>query len=174
MFARSGSAGTTATTAPNARPVAGVGVRRASTQSISIPNNSFEDGTLPLNIGPGPYSNILAGSKFPIGGELASWQAGGTTTNACAGAYSSTTMAHWWQGNAFGYVYLFGPGTAWLSQAASATLQNDTTYTLSAVIAAVPGFPHLSYSLQLWAGASMVASTGAFQVRSISFPARTR
>ncbi len=168
VFARSGAAATAVppvAVAPdaNTRSVSGAGVSRTPTRSINIPNSSFEDGAQPLNVGAGPFSNVLGGSKLPIGGALPNWGAAGTTANASAGAWAPSPKMRWQVGNSVGYIYVFGPGTAWLSQPISATLQSDTTYTLSAIIAPVPTFPHLSYYLQLWAGSTLLASTPTFQ-----------
>jgi uncharacterized protein (TIGR03437 family) len=141
-----------------------------SAQSISIPNNSFESGTLPLNIGLGPYSNVLPGSTVATGGTLPNWIASGTTTNAAAGAYASTS-SKWWDGNNIGYIYVFGPGAATLSQSLSATLQNNTTYMLSAQIGQVPTYL-FNYAIQLWAGSTLLATSSKLQ-SALSFVSAT-
>jgi uncharacterized protein (TIGR03437 family) len=126
-------------------------------QSINIQNASFETASLTLNVGAGPYCNVLSGSTVAVGGTLANWTASGSTNNGAAGAYHPPVTPTWWVGNNVGYVYVFGPGTVSLSQTLSATLQNETTYTLTALIASVPTFI-FNYSLQLWAGSTMVVS----------------
>lgn len=126
-------------------------------QSITIPNNSFENASLPFNIGLGPYCNVLPGSRVGGGGTLANWTAASTTTNAAAGAYAPA-FSKWWDGNNIGYIYVFGPGVASLSQTLSAPLQNNTTYTLSALIGEVPTYL-FNYAIQLWAGSTLLASS---------------
>ena len=134
-----------------------LGAGIACAQSITVANNSFESGTLPLNIGLGPYSNILPGSTVPTGGTLPNWTAAGTTTNAAAGAYASTS-SKWWDGNNIGYIYVYAPGAATLSQSLSATLQNNTTYSLTALIGQVPTYL-FNYAIQLWAGSTLLATS---------------
>jgi HpiC1 cyclase len=129
-----------------------------SAQSITIANNSFEQGTLPLNIGLGPYSNVLSPSIVQTGGALPNWTAAGTTNNGSAGAYSPTTNTPWWDGKNIGYIYVYAPGAVSLSQTLSATLQNNTTYTLSAVIGQFPTYL-FNYALQLWAGNTLLATS---------------
>ena len=141
-----------------------MGAGIACAQSITIPNNSFENGTLPLNIGLGPYSNVLAGSTIATGGALPNWTAAGTTANAAAGAYAST-LSKWWDGNNIGYIYVFGPGAATLSQTLSATLQNKTTYTLSGLIGQVPTYL-FNYAIQLWAGSTLLATSSALEAKA--------
>jgi uncharacterized protein (TIGR03437 family) len=136
-----------------------LGASLACAQSITVANNSFENGTLPLNIGLGPFSNILPGSTAATGGTLPNWIAAGTTTNAAAGAYASMS-SKWWDGNNIGYIYVYGPGAATLSQSLSATLQDNTTYALSALIGQVPTYL-FNYAIQLWAGSTLLATSSA-------------
>lgn len=134
-----------------------LGATLACAQSIAIQNSGFETATLPLNIGLGPYSNVLPGSTVATGGTLPDWTAAGTTSNGAAGAYAPTS-SKWWDGNNVGYIYVFGPGAVTLSQTLSATLQNNTTYTLSALIGEVPTYI-FNYAIQLYAGSTLLATS---------------
>src|SRR5579871_5194453 len=137
-----------------------LGASLACAQSVTIQNPGFETATLPFNAGHGPYSNILAGSIAQTGGTLPGWVAAGTTNNAIAGGYDpiGLPIPQWWTGTNIGYIYEFAPGAVSLSQSLSATLQNGTTYTLSALIGAVPGYI-FNYAIQLWAGSTLLASS---------------
>ncbi len=166
VFVRAGAAIPAAAAADTDAGARAVSRGGGAPRSIEVHNDSFEDGTLTLNAGAGPYSNVLQGSKVPLGGTLPDWKALGTTVNAAAGAYtpaSNFPMGRWWAGNAFGYIYVFGPGAVSLSQLLPQTLQSNTTYTVTATVAVVPGFQHFNYLLQLWAGSTMVASASAYR-----------
>jgi Bacterial Ig-like domain (group 3) len=134
--------------------------------SVTISNPSFETTTLPFNGGNGPYSNLIAGSTLAAtGGTLANWTATSTTANAAAGGYAPTIggvnwSASWWTGSNIGYLQVNSSGIVSLSQTLSDTLQNNTTYTLSAKIGKRSLGASLNYSLQLWAGATMLSSAG--------------
>jgi hypothetical protein len=58
--------------------------------------------------------------------------------------------------NSVGYLQSEGVGTVSLSQTLSATLQNDTTYTLSALIGRRTYTPRFNYAIQLWAGSTIL------------------
>jgi len=133
----------------------------AQTVNIPIQNPSFETATLPLNIGAGPFSNLIAGSTlYATGGTLANWTASSTTVDAAAGAITSTAgwLPSWWAGNNIGFIQIGNAGTASLSQTLSTTLQNNVTYTLSALVARPVNALGFNYALQLWAGPTVLAS----------------
>jgi uncharacterized protein (TIGR03437 family) len=136
----------------------------AQAQSISVPNASFEMATLPLNVGTGAFCNLIAGSTvFPTAGTLADWTATSTTVNAWAGAFapilgSDNWNAQWWAGSNIGYIGIHSEGTVSLSQTLSATLENNVTYTLSALVGRPIDPGTLNYALQLWAGSTKLAS----------------
>jgi uncharacterized protein (TIGR03437 family) len=140
----------------------------ATAQSITIQNPSFETATLPLNIGAGPFSQLVANSTYSqSGGTLANWTASSTTLDAAAGAIASKPGAGWtpawWAGNNIGYIQLGGAGTASLSQTLTTTLQNGVTYTLSALVGRpINNGLGFNYALQLWAGTTMLASASNF------------
>jgi hypothetical protein len=132
----------------------------ACAQSITVQNSSFENANLTLNNGFGPYSNLVAGTVVPLSGSLPDWTESGTTLDAFAGAWAPNRaqFPNWWVGNNVGYIYIVGGGTVSLSQALSTNLQNETSYTLSALIAAPPSPYIFNYSIQLWAGKTMLAA----------------
>jgi len=140
-----------------------------SAQSIEVQDPSFETATLPLNGGGGPFSNLIVGSTaYPTDGTLANWTVASTTPAAWAGAWDPNLGGanwnyKWWSGNNIGYIAIIGAGTVSLSQTLSATLQNNATYTLSAVIGIAINPVAYNYSLQLWAGSTMLASTSKLE-----------
>lgn len=141
-----------------------LGASLASAQTITIQNPGFETATLPLNTGTGPFNNVLPGSAVAVGGTLDGWTASGTTANANGGAWHPALSAPWWNGSNIGYLYVSSPGTLMLSQTLSAALQNATTYSLSATLSSAPNYINftLNYSLQLWAGSTLLASSSRF------------
>ena len=141
-----------------------LGASLACAQTITIQNPGFETATLPLNTGTGPFNNVLPGSAVAVGGTLDGWTASGTTANANGGAWHPALSAPWWNGSNIGYLYVSSPGTVMLSQTLSAALQNATTYSLSATVSSAPNYINftLNYSLQLWAGSTLLASSSRF------------
>jgi hypothetical protein len=130
---------------------------------ITVPNYSFESATLPL-AGNGTFNQLIAGSTiFTSGGTLDSWVASSTTINAAAGAFSPSPGGNnwtstWWQGNNIGYLQLSSPGSASLSDALSATLDDSTTYTLTVDIGSRSFTPVFNYAIELWAGSTLLES----------------
>ncbi len=136
----------------------------ACAQAITVQNPSFETATLPFNGGTGPFCNLISGSALAVGGSLANWTAAATgTSNAAAGAYQPPNTSKWWVGNNIAFLYAFSPGViVSLSQTLSATLQNNTSYTLSALVGSVPTY-QLSYSISLLAGSTLLATSNKLQ-----------
>jgi hypothetical protein len=131
-----------------------LGAITACAQSITVQNAEFENATLPLvNPGAGTYCQLIPGSPIGTGGSLANWTATATSSSAAAGA--ALTLG----GISAGYLYAFRAGVAVsLSQVLSTSLQNNTSYTLSAIVTAIPTF-QFSYSIELWAGSTELASS---------------
>jgi hypothetical protein len=132
-----------------------LGAAVACAQSITIQNSGFEAATLPLvNPNVATFSNLVSGSPIATGGSLANWTATASSANAAAGAIRANGSS-----NNYGYLYAFGVGVnVSLSQVLSTSLQNNTSYTLSALISAVPTY-QFSYSIELWAGSTELASS---------------
>jgi hypothetical protein len=136
----------------------------ACAQSITIQNPGFENATLPMNLGTGPFCNLIPGSTvYPTGGTVTNWTAATTTANSAVGAVApiiggTNWTSKWWSGNNVAYIVVAAPGTASLSQTLSATLQNGTTYTLSMLVGRPTDSPGFNYALQLWAGSTLLAS----------------
>lgn len=154
-------------TMPRTLQVLFLGAGIACAQSIDIPNNSFEQGLRPLDTGFGPYSNVLAGSTVPTGGALVNWTAYGTSNAAVgaytpSGAYTAISPQKWWDGDNFGYIYVFGSGWAGMSQILSTKLQNNTTYTLAALVGRVPRY-FCNYEIQLSAGTTVLVTSRKLQ-----------
>jgi hypothetical protein len=132
-------------------------------QSINVANPSFETANLTLS-GNGSFSQLIAGSTiFAAGGTLANWTAASTTTNAACGAFDPSPggvnwTSSWWAGSNIGYLPISSAGTVSLSQTVSTALQNNTTYTLSALVGRRTYTPRFNYALQLWAGPTMLVS----------------
>ena len=117
----------------------------------------------------GQYSSRL--HYLPGGGIGKGWTAAATTQDTGAGAeyfalgYPGWTTK-WWSGNTFGWLQIGTYGSVWLGQTLQATLQNDTTYTLSAFVArplntAPPGQGIFNYSIQLYAGTTLLSSAAS-------------
>ena len=148
----------------------------ADAQSISIQNSSFETATMSISNSNGSANNLIAGSTIvgeTTGGTLANWVASSTTLNAAAGAFAPSPGGNnwtspWWTGNNIVYLQTKTPGTVSLSQTLSTPLQNDTTYTLSALVGRRTFTPQFNYSLQLWAGSTMLASASNLALASNS------
>jgi hypothetical protein len=82
----------------------------------------------------------------------------------------TTFSSIWWNGNNIAYLDEFTPGTsASLSQTLASGLQDDTTYTLSALIGRQTGPVGFDYSIQLWAGSDLLASASNLALASNSF-----
>jgi hypothetical protein len=143
--------------------------------SITVQNASFETGTLPLNAGNGPFSQLIVGSTlYATSGACADWTTSSTTTNAAAGCFAPSAGGHnwssqWWTGNNIGYLQLSGAGTVSLSQTLSATLQDNTTYSLSALVGRREFTPSFNYAIQLWAGGTLLDSASDLALGSDSF-----
>lgn len=138
-----------------------LGATYAWTQSITVQNPSFETASLAENIGTGPFSNLVPGSTvLPVGGSLANWTVTSTTVSAWAGAWdpfgAPSSSSNWWSGTNVGYIGIVGPGTVALSQTLPATLQSNTTYTLSALVGGSAGVDAFNYAIQLWAGQTLL------------------
>ncbi|HEY2383297.1 MAG TPA: FG-GAP-like repeat-containing protein [Terriglobia bacterium] len=146
--------------------VLGIGTLAVLAAAVTISNASFETATLSINSGSGPYSNVIVGSTVAAtAGTLANWTANSTTTGAAAGGLAPTIgsanwTSKWWTGTNIAYLQINAAGTVSLSQTLSDTLQNNTTYTLSANIGKRGSGLPLNYSLQLWAGSTQLSSTG--------------
>src|SRR5437763_28850 len=145
------------------------------TAPVTVSNPSFETATLPFNGGNGPYSNLIAGSTIAsTGGTLANWTASATTTAAAAGAYAPTIgglnwTSKWWTGSNMVYMQVSSAGTATLSQTLSDTLLNNTSYTLTAKIGKRNFSVNFNYSVQLWAGSTLLSSTGGLPLANNTF-----
>ena len=130
---------------------------------LFVANPSFETATLTLNAGNGPFSQLIAGSPFGVGGTLNSWAASSTTSNAQAGAFAPTSgginwTTKWWDANNVGYVIAFQPGTVSLSQTLTDTLLSNTSYTLTVDIGRRILAANFNYAIQVFAGTTLLAS----------------
>jgi len=146
---------------PLALLIAGATLVCAQTTNITIQNPGFETATLPISSVYGPTANLLTGQ-----GSCPGWTAGSTTpTTSFAGVIGLSTVAGqgWWDGKNAGFITAVGPGTVALSQTLSAVLQNNTTYTLSAIVAGQPPAYVFNYSIELWAGNTRVAASSKYQ-----------
>jgi hypothetical protein len=141
-------------------------------QSVSISNASFETATLAFTSGNGSYSNVISGSTIGSpGGTLANWTATTSTTAAAAGAFAPTSggvnwTSTWWSGSNIGYLQVNAAGTVSISQTVAATLQTNTTYTLSAKVGRRIYTPRFNYALQLWAGSTLLTSASNLALAS--------
>lgn len=140
-----------------------VGALPLAAASITIANSSFETATLPLNSGNGNYNNVLVGSAFPVGGTLSNWTANSSTVSASVGAFAPTPGGNnwtstWWGGSNIAILQVTSVGSATLSQVLGATLANNTTYTLSALIGRRQFTPFFNYAIELWAGSTLLGS----------------
>jgi hypothetical protein len=141
---------------------------------VTISNPSFETAALTLS-GNGPYSNLIAGSTIAsTSGTLANWTASATTTAAAAGGFAPTIggvnwSSKWWTGSNIAYLQLNAAGSATLSQTLSDTLQNNTTYTLTAKVGKRSFGVSFNYSLQLWAGSTLLSSTSGLPLVNNTF-----
>jgi hypothetical protein len=144
-----------------------------SAAPVAIVNPGFESADLPL-VGNGQFSQLIPGSTiFASGGTLDGWTAGANTVNATAGAFNPSPggnnwTSNWWQGNNIGYLQLSGPGVVSLLQVLSDTLQNDATYTLTVDIGRRIFTPNQSYSIDLYAGNTLLASASNLSLASNS------
>jgi hypothetical protein len=144
----------------------------SNAQSVTIANASFETATLPLNGGNGAYSNLIAGSTLAAtAGTVANWTAAASTTNADAGGYVPASgginwTSKWWSGSNIVFMQINSPGTVSLSQTLAATLQNNTTYTLAAKVGRRIYTQRFDYSLQLWAGSTLLSSASNLALAS--------
>jgi hypothetical protein len=150
---------------------------RVTSGGVAIVNSSFETATLSLSGATGTFSNLIAGSTIAAtGGTLANWSASSSTTNAAAGGFAPSSDGNnwtstWWTGNNIAYLQTSSTGTVSLSQTLSSVLQNNTSYRLSAVIGRRAFTPRLNYSLQLWAGTTLLASASNLVLGSNTFGA---
>ena len=132
---------------------------------LSVPNYSFETASLTLDSGDGLFSEIIPWSTITKpGGTLGSWIYHFTTTGAAAGAFapelpdSSNWATAWWSGSNVGYLLLDSPGSVSLTDQLSATLSNDTTYTLTVDIGRRAFSPNFNYAIELLAGGHLLGS----------------
>jgi len=141
---------------------------------VTILNPSFESGNL-TQAGNGVFSQLIAGSTiFAAGGTLPDWVAATSTIASTAGGFFPSPggfnwSSPWWDGNNVGYVQIGAAGTVSLSQVLSATLQDDTVYTLSALIGRRSFTPRLAYSLELWAGTTQLGAASNLALANDSF-----
>jgi uncharacterized protein (TIGR03437 family) len=144
-------------------------------QSITVQNASFDTATLPLNEGYGPFCNVIANSDFAqTNGTLASWVGSSTTADAAAGALSPTPggenwTTKWFAGGNVAYLQIGAAGTVSLAQKLTAQLQNNTMYTLSALVGNRVVTQRFNYAIQLWAGSTQVASTSKLTLANNSY-----
>jgi len=158
----------------------------AAAQTITVLNASFETANLTLSGPNGPYCNLIPNSSFaayPLSGSVADWTASSTSTEAGAGAdafpsgvIGANWNSKWWNGNNLAWMQINAAGTVSMSQALSVVLQNNTTYTLSAMVGRRINAGLFNYALQLWAGSAMLASAsnlalapGAFGTDTVSY-----
>ncbi len=140
---------------------------------IPIQNAGFETANLTLN-GNGTFSQLVAGSTiFVAGGSLSNWTVANSNLDAAAGAFAPSPGGNnwtstWWSGNNIGCLQQSSAGTVSLSQVLSENLLNDTTYTLSALIGRRSFTPNFNYSLQLFAGSTLLQSASNLALASNS------
>jgi hypothetical protein len=146
----------------------------AQAAPIAIQNASFETANL-TQVGNGVFSQLIAGSTiFAAGGTLANWTPATTTINSTAGGFSPSPggvnwTSTWWDGSNIGYLQVTSADTVSLSQTLSDTLQNNTVYSLSALIGRRSFTPRSDYAMQLWAGSTLLASASNLVLASNSF-----
>lgn len=137
----------------------------ASGTPLSVPNFSFETASLTLSSGDGPYSEIIPWSTISKpGGTLGSWIYHFTTTASATGAFapdlpdSGNWATAWWSGSNVGYLELDSPGSVSLTDLLTATLSDDTTYTLTVDIGRRAFTPNFNYAIELLAGGHLLGS----------------
>jgi uncharacterized protein (TIGR03437 family) len=144
-------------------------------QDITIQNSSFEAATLPLFQFYGQFNNVIDHSVLNVtSGMLPAWQGFSTITNASAGALAPTEgggnwTTTWFSGKNVGYLQIGSKGVVSMSQTLSAKLQNNTMYTLSVVVGHRLATPRFNYSIQLWVGSTLLASSRPLVLPSDSF-----
>jgi HpiC1 cyclase len=151
-----------------------VATERTFASLIPIQNAGFETGNL-TQVGNGTFSQLIAGSTiFAAGGTLSNWTASSTTINSTAGGFAPSAGGNnwtstWWSGNNIGYLQISSAGSVSLSQTLADSLQNNTVYSLSALIGRRTFTPSLNYSLQLFAGSTLLTSASNLSLASNSF-----
>lgn len=140
-----------------------------SAAPIAIQNAGFETASLSLNAATGAYSQLVNPSLLSpaVGGTLPNWTVASNSAQSAAGGYAPSPGginwgSTWWSGNNIAYLQAQGSSaTVSISQVLGANLLNDTTYTLSALIGNRSFGVGLNYSMQLFAGSTLLASSSA-------------
>lgn len=142
---------------------------------ITIQNAGFETASLTL-VGNGNFSQLVAGSTISgFGGTLPDWTVVSNSSETAAGGVAPSPggvnwTSTWWSGNNLAYLQSSANGaTVSLSQVLGATLLDDTTYTLSALIGNRSFVAGLNYSMQLFAGSTLLASSSALNLSDNTF-----
>jgi len=144
-------------------------------QNITVQNSSFEAATLPLFGGYGSFNNLVANSNLAtLNGSVSNWSGTATIQNAAAGALAPIAggpnwTTHWFAGNNVAYLQISNAGTVSLSQTLGTKLENNTMYTLSAMVGRRNTTPRFNYSIQLWAGSTLLASASHLALSNNSF-----
>lgn len=112
---------------------------------------------------------------FSSGGTLPNWTVASNSVNTAAGGFAPSAGGNnwtstWWSGSNIGYLQSTANGaTVSLSQVLGDNLLNDTTYTLSALIGNRTFGAGLNYSMQLFAGSTLLASSSALNLSDNTF-----
>jgi len=138
---------------------------------ITIQNSSFEVANLAI-AGNGIYSQLISPTTIgggAVGGTLPNWTAASSTVNAAAGGFDYTPSGinwtiPWENGNNVAYLQMSSAGTVSLSQILSDSLLNDSAYTLTSLIGRRGFTPNFNYSLQLFAGNTLLSSAGSLSL----------
>ena len=140
---------------------------------VTVLNSGFESGNL-TQVGNGTFSQLVPNSiVFAAGGTLDDWTVAFSTTDAAAGGFDPSSggvnwTTQWWDGNNIAYLQVGGNGTVSLSQTLSSVLLDDSTYTLSALIGRREFTPNFNYTIQLYAGSTLLASASNVSLSSNS------
>lgn len=134
---------------------------------LNILNPSFETATLGIVDPRGSAANLVPGS-IPTGGTLANWTPYGNMTSDRIGAVMPAPgginwSSAWYDGSNIAYVRsvdaIPGGPPSGLEQTLSDILQLNSTYTLGALIGRpTTDLSPFNYSLELWAGATLLGS----------------
>jgi uncharacterized protein (TIGR03437 family) len=144
-------------------------------QNITVQNSSFEAATLPLYGGYGSFNNVVANSNLAtLNGSVSNWTGNATVQNAAAGvlapiARGPNWTTHWFTGNNVAYLQISNAGTVSLSQTLGTRLENNTMYMLSTMVGRRASTPRFNYSIQLWAGSTLLASASHLALADNSF-----
>jgi hypothetical protein len=140
---------------------------------VAINNSGFESGNL-TQVGNGTFSQLVPGSSiFAAGGTLDNWTVAFSTTASAAGGFDPSAggvnwTTKWWDGNNIAYLQIGAAGTVSLSQTLTATLLDNSTYTLSALIGRREFTPNFNYAIQLYAGTTLLDSASNVSLASNS------